>query len=283
MKILVTGSNGQLGMCIKDLEKNYPNYIFHFKNSKELDITKEDEIETLFLGEDYDFCINCAAYTAVDNAEEDEEQAFLVNAEAVKYLAKACKLYHTVLIHISTDFVFDGKTSKPYTEEDIPNPISVYGMSKLKGEQYVQQYLTSFFIIRTSWVYSKHGNNFVKTMLRLGNERKEISVVNNQFGSPTYAPDLAEFILKICNSNNRLFGIYNFSNEGEISWYDFAKKIFSLNNSKIKLTGIPSSEYKTPAERPEYSILNKTKIKSNFGTPINNWKVSLKKHFLNED
>jgi dTDP-4-dehydrorhamnose reductase len=168
IKILVTGAKGQLGRCLQDVAIRFPNYDFHFKSSTDLDITSKAGIETLFESEKFDYCINCAAYTAVDKAETDQEKAFLVNAEAVKYLAEGCKEHKTILIHISTDFVFDGAKRTPYTEEDIPNPKNVYGASKLKGEHYVQEILEHYFIIRTSWVYSEYGHNFVKTMLRLG-------------------------------------------------------------------------------------------------------------------
>ena len=189
LKLLITGANGQLGRCLQDVSKTFPSYDFHFKTSKELDVTNQEQINILFAKEEFDYCINCAAYTAVDKAETDRENAFLVNAEAAKYLAEACKAQNSILIHISTDFVFDGSKTTPYTEDDLPNPINVYGASKLKGEQYVQDILKQYFIIRTSWVYSQYGNNFVKTMLRLGTERHELYVVNDQRGSPTYASD----------------------------------------------------------------------------------------------
>src|SRR5690606_2749985 len=185
---------------------------------------------------DYDYCINCAAYTAVDKAETEEEKAYLVNAEAVKYLAEACKQNDTVLIHVSTDFVFDGQKGSPYTEDDPTNPIGVYGASKLKGEQYVQSILEKYFIVRTSWVYSEYGHNFVKTMLRLAEERNEISVVNDQIGSPTYAGGLAEFLCFLVQIPDNDYGIYNFSDEGEISWYDF--DIFRFDNRSTKVNEI---------------------------------------------
>tara|TARA_R110000868_G_scaffold111489_1_gene301035 strand:- start:8877 stop:9719 length:843 start_codon:yes stop_codon:yes gene_type:complete len=269
LKILITGANGQLGLCLKDISVEYPLYNFDFKTSKQLDITNRNEVSTLFLSENYDYCINCAAYTAVDKAESEKEQAFLVNAEAVKYLAETCKITNTVLIHISTDFVFDGTKDSPYTEEDQPNPINIYGASKLKGEQYVQNILTNYFIIRTSWVYSEHGNNFVKTMLRLANERDEISVVNDQIGSPTYARDLAEVIMEIINYHSTDFGLHHYCNKGSISWYDFAIELFKQRQIKIKVKPISTLEYKTAAKRPKYSVL-KTTIAN-----VKNWKVSL--------
>lgn len=255
LKILITGANGQLGLCLKDICVEYPSYIFDFKTSKQLDITNRNQVSTLFQNENYDYCINCAAYTAVDKAESEKEQAFLVNGEALIYLSEACKSDNTVLIHISTDFVFDGTKDSPYTEEDQPNPINIYGASKLKGEQYVQNILTNYFIIRTSWVYSEHGNNFVKTMLRLGKDRDEISVVNDQIGSPTYARDLAQFTMGLIKNNTTSYGIKNYSNGGRISWYDFAVEIFKQKQAKIKVNPITTKDYPTPAKRPKYSIL----------------------------
>lgn len=268
LKILITGTNGQLGRCLHVVSEKYPNYDFHFKTSKQLDITRKEQIDILFAREKFDFCINCAAYTAVDKAESDQENAFLVNAEAVKYLAETCKANKTTLVHISTDFVFDGTKDKPYKEEDIPNPINVYGASKLKGEQYIQEILNNYFIIRTSWVYSEYGHNFVKTMLRLGAERDEISVVNDQIGSPTYAGDLAKAIMEVIRSKTASFGLYHYTNEGTTSWHDFAKTIFEIKEIKIKVNPISSNNYRTQAKRPMYSVLDKTKIKEVFNISI---------------
>ncbi|GGW38909.1 dTDP-4-dehydrorhamnose reductase [Arenibacter certesii] len=273
-KILITGANGQLGRSLQNVAKRYPEYDFHFKTSKELDITSKENINKLFAHEKFDYCINCAAYTAVDKAETDQENAFLVNAEAVKYLSEACKAQNAVLIHISTDFVFDGSKTTPYTEEDTPNPINVYGASKLKGEQYVQDILKNYFIIRTSWVYSEYGNNFVKTMLRLGTERDELNVVNDQIGSPTYAGDLAEAIMKIINLEATNYGIYHYSSEGAISWYDFAKEIFETKGMTIKVNPIPSEAYPTPAKRPAFSVMDLSKF--NRFIVIPGWKKGLK-------
>lgn len=281
-KILITGSNGQLGKCIQDVAEEYPEYDFHFKTSTDLDITSQEKINTLFAREKFDYCINCAAYTSVDKAETDKKNAFLVNAEAVKYLAEACKYNNTTLIHISTDFVFDGTKGIPYTEDDLPNPINVYGASKLKGEQYIQGILNNFFIIRTSWVYSEYGHNFVKTMLRLGEDREELSVVNDQIGTPTYAGDLANTIMEIIITKTTNFGLYHYSNEGLISWYDFAKAIFAIKGMNIKVNPIPSEAYPTPAKRPIYSVLDKTKIKQVFNIiNIPNLENSLKEVIYN--
>tara|TARA_R110000868_G_scaffold150063_3_gene372959 strand:+ start:19299 stop:20171 length:873 start_codon:yes stop_codon:yes gene_type:complete len=280
-KIIITGANGQLGRCLQDVSRTYPNYDFHFKNSKQLDITSKEQIDILFAQEEFDYCINCAAYTAVDKAETDQENAFLVNAEAVKYLAEACKAQNSILIHISTDFVFDGTKTTPYVEEDIPNPINVYGASKLKGEQYVQDILEQFFIIRTSWVYSEYGNNFVKTMLRLAKERKELSVVVDQFGSPTYAGDLANVIMKIISIKSNNYGLYNYSNEGGISWYEFARVIIELKGLKIKVNAINTSQYPTLAVRPKRSTLKITEVLNLVENCIIDWKWSLKQCLKN--
>lgn len=275
LKILITGANGQLGRCLQDVAVNHPDYDFHFKTSKELDITKKAQINPLFNDEKFDYCINCAAYTAVDKAETDQENAFLVNAEAAKYLAEACKANDTTLIHISTDFVFDGTKGTPYTEDNLPNPINVYGASKLKGEQYVQKILDNYFIIRTSWVYSEYGHNFVKTMLQLGTKRKELNVINDQIGSPTYAGDLAKAIMEIINSKTTNYGLYHYSNEGAISWFDFAKAIFEIKEMQVKVNPIPSEAYPTQARRPVFSVMDKNKIKQFLKIP--QWKNRLEK------
>jgi dTDP-4-dehydrorhamnose reductase len=203
--------------------------------------------------------------------------AYLVNSQAVKYLAEACKTNNTILIHISTDFVFDGSKTTPYTENDPPNPINVYGISKLKGEQYIQEMLDNYFIIRTSWVYSEYGHNFVKTMLRLSAERDELNVVNDQIGSPTYAGNLAKTIIEIVNSKTTHYGLYHYSNEGAISWFDFAKEIFKIKGMKINLKAIPSKSYATSAKRPSFSVMDKTKIKTNLHIKTPCWKDDLKK------
>lgn len=281
MNILVTGSKGQLGKCINNLAKENYELNFLFTDIPELDITNKEAVDDYFSANSFDYCINCAAYTAVDLAEAEADKAFLINAEAVKILAEACSLNNCCLIHISTDFIFDGKKSGPYTEEDIPNPLSVYGSSKLQAENYVQNILKEYFIIRTSWVYSEYGHNFVKTMLRLGNEKKELNVVNDQIGSPTYAGDLAGFLIYLVVNNKNQYGIYHYSNEGEISWYDFAVQIFKQFEMNVKVKPIPAKDYKTPAIRPERSVLNMKKVKKNFEFPIYEWQDSLKKCSMN--
>ncbi|MBT8182098.1 MAG: dTDP-4-dehydrorhamnose reductase [Eudoraea sp.] len=260
MNVLVTGSKGQLGRCLQDAAKAIPNLQFVFTDKEELDITSKGAVSEYFQSHEFDYCINCAAYTAVDKAESEQDKAFLINAEAVRILAQACLLSDCIFIHISTDFVFDGEKRTPYTEGDIPNPINIYGASKFKGEQYVQQILKKYFMIRTSWVYSEYGHNFVKTMLRLAKEKNEISVVNDQIGSPTYAGDLAKLILKIIYRESNTYGIYHFSNVGSISWYDFAKEIYRVSHLKTKVIPIASKDYTQVANRPVFSILATDKV-----------------------
>jgi dTDP-4-dehydrorhamnose reductase len=273
MVILVTGANGQLGQSIKKVESNYPEFTFIYQNSQELDITNLDSCKVAFEKYKPQYCINTAAYTAVDKAESEPEKAFEVNVNGPKNLAQVCAEYDTVLVHVSTDFIFDGTQTKPYVETDTPNPTSVYGLTKLQGEQAIEKSWAKHYIIRTSWVFSEFGNNFMKTMIRLGNERDSLSVVNDQKGTPTYAPDLADAILQICKSNNQAYGIYNYSNEGECTWFEFAQEIFNVNNISIDLNPIPTTAYPTPAKRPAYSVLNKEKIKNTFNISIAPWQT----------
>ena len=280
MVVIVTGANGQVGQSLQFIAPNYPDIQFVFCDSKELDITNLNKIKQLFEQFKPNCCINAAAYTAVDKSESEPEMANLINVVGPKNLAEVCKEFNTILIHISTDFVFDGTKDTPYTEEDIPNPTGVYGQTKLDGEKAIQTTWQKHFIIRTSWVYSQFGNNFMKTMLRLASERDKLSVVNDQIGTPTNAVDLAEALLKIVTVHSKLnaehYGIYNFSNEGQCSWYYFAKKIFEFNNIKINLVPIPTTSFPTPAKRPAYSVLDKSKIKEVFGVEVKYWETSLK-------
>jgi dTDP-4-dehydrorhamnose reductase len=281
INILVTGGNGQLAKCIIDLEKKHSNLNIYYTDFPELDITNMEGLETFFKNYPIDYCINCAAYTAVDNAENDQENAFKVNELGVKNLANVCKSFNLTLIHISTDFVFNGNQSSIYNEEDVTNPISVYGETKLQGEIQIKKHLTKYFILRTSWLYSEHGNNFMKTMIKLSKERNQLSVVVDQIGTPTYATDLASIILQLISTNNNQYGIYHFSNEGVASWYDFAKAIFEEIGSEIKLVPIKSIEYPTLAKRPPFSVLDKTKIKRMLQIEIPYWRDSLRKALLN--
>ena len=278
MHVLVTGSNGQLASCIKDLAGQYENLKFIYTDYQELDICDLKQVNTFFKSNPkIDYCINCAAYTAVDKAESEVDKAYEINAQGAKNLAIVCHEFAAVLIQISTDFVFDGQKNSPYVESDVPNPISVYGASKLQGEVEVKQRLETYFIFRTSWLYSEHGSNFMKTMLRLAETRDEISVVSDQIGTPTYAGDLAKMILNIVSSKNTNFGLYHYSNEGMVSWYDFAKAIFEVSAIEIKLNPIKTVDYPTPANRPAYSVMDKAKIKSRLSTQASFWIESLQK------
>jgi dTDP-4-dehydrorhamnose reductase len=300
MLVLVTGANGQLGQSLQFVVKNYPTIDFKFCNSSELDITNLKNIKQVFNDFKPVFCINAAAYTAVDKAESEPEKAFAINVTGAKNLAEVCKEFDTTLIHISTDFVFDGNydllspraQSRGYSETDIPNPTGIYGQTKLDGEKAIQAIWQKHIIIRTSWVYSQFGNNFMKTMLRLASERDSLSVVNDQIGTPTNAIDLAKVILEIVSHkmedgsftdstpNSQLpssnYGIYNFSNLGQCSWYDFAKKIFEINYISIDLKPIPTTSFPTPAKRPKYSVLDKSKIIDTFQIEIKQWEKSIK-------
>lgn len=274
--ILVTGSNGQVGSEIKELSSNY-NYNFFFTTRDDIDITSKDSIKEFCQTNSINVIINCAAYTAVDKAQSDIENADLVNRKAVKKLSIVSKELNIKLIHISTDYVFDGKNFKPYVEEFQTNPQSVYGKTKLDGEnELLDINPLNSIIIRTSWVYSYYGNNFVKTMLRLGKEKEELGVIFDQVGTPTYSKDLAITILDIIPQiDNQKVEIYNYSNEGVLSWYDFAKEIMKMAKLNCKINPIETYQYPTPAKRPHFSLLNKSKIKSKFNLEIPYWKDGL--------
>ena len=282
--VLVTGSNGQLGSEIRELTQhsalNTKHFNFHFTDKNILDITNKDAIESFCYINNIEVIINCAAYTAVDRAEKDTLNADKINHLAVKYLAEISKEQNIKLIHISTDYVFDGTNYKPYTETDTVDPQGVYGKTKLDGEKAMLAINPeNSVIIRTSWVYSTLGSNFVKTMLRLGKERDELGVIYDQVGTPTYARDLADTLLRMlsdeCLVLNDNVEIYNYSNEGVSSWYDFAKAIFELSDIDCNIKPIETKEYPTPAQRPHYSLLNKSKIKEHFKLAIPYWKDSL--------
>ncbi|AJI54844.1 dTDP-4-dehydrorhamnose reductase [Francisella philomiragia] len=289
MKVLVTGSNGQLGSELKELVSNskleIQNYTFIFMDSKSLDITDHQAVERFVVEHDIEAIINCAAYTAVDKAESDIEMADKINHLAVATIAELAKKYSIKLIHISTDYVFNGESFRPYIESDKANPQSIYGATKLAGEEVIQRINPKdSIIIRTSWVYSSYGNNFVKTMLRLGREKDTLGVIYDQVGTPTYAKDLAKAILDILSqvdsrvkheNDNEVVEIYNYSNEGVTSWYDFAKEIMSIAKIECQVNPIETVDYPTPAKRPHYSLLNKKKIKQDFGLSIPYWKNSL--------
>lgn len=275
--ILVTGSGGQLGMEIWKLSDKYPSYNFLFTTKDQFAIDDFDQVKKFFEQQQIDVCINCAAYTAVDKAESEKEKAFSINADAAGNLANVCKAHQTQLIHISTDYVFNGNSTTGYKEADKISPINIYGESKLRGEELVLNNSPSAIIIRTSWVYSSFGNNFVKTMLRLFKERENINVVNDQYGCPTYAADLAGAIMMIVEQTDldAKNGIYNYCNEGIITWYQFAQAIKEIVNSNCTINPIPTTSYPTPARRPQYSVLDTSKIKETFGISIANWKDGL--------
>ncbi len=277
--ILVTGANGQLGNELKVIAKNYLNYKFLFVSKEELAIENTEAVKEFFTTHLINYCINCAAYTAVDKAELEKENAFLINAVAVSTLAKICALSNTQLIHISTDYVFDGTSTQPYKETDKPSPVSLYGQSKLQGETLALQYCSSVIIIRTSWLYSSFRNNFVKTMLRLMKEKEFINVVSDQIGCPTYAADLALAIMQIIVSkkSNTNPGIYHYSNAGITTWHEFAMAIKKIAGSPCIINPINTAQYPTAAKRPKYSILDNTKIREVFPIIIPAWEDSLLK------
>jgi len=277
--ILVTGANGQLGCEIKAASLKYPAYQFVFISKEGLPVDDFDKVTEYFAANDFDFCINCAAYTAVDKAEAEIEKAFLINADAVAKLSGLCNQHKVQLIHISTDYVFDGAANQPYRETDKTNPIAVYGKSKLKGEILALQNDPGAVIIRTSWLYSSYKNNFVKTMLRLMNEKDSINVVNDQFGCPTYAADLAEAVMQIISSakNNINPGVYHYSNAGITTWYQFAVAIKNLSGSNCIVNPVSTAEYPTASKRPVYTALNTSKIKDQFNIAIPAWELSLEK------
>lgn len=275
-KILIIGGNGQLGNCLNKLISEYAlDYEFHFTDYDTLDITNQKQINEYFLEYEPHYCINVSAYTAVDLAEQEKEKAFAINAEGVRHLAEACTEKGIDLIHISTDYVFSGDTNIPYSEGDFTNPLSVYGASKLEGENLALENNPKTIIIRTSWLYSEFGKNFVKTMLNLFSTKDELNVVADQFGQPTNANDLAEAIMKIISTEEKEYGIFHFSNYSETTWFDFAKKIAELSKSKIKINPISTEQYPTPAKRPMRSTMCLDKIENSYNIEPKYWENSL--------
>jgi len=282
--ILVTGSNGQVGTELRHLAKSFPDFTFTFVDVADLDITDTNAVYDFVNNGDFQYIINCAAYTAVDKAESDEELAFKVNAEGAKNIAQAAVIRNIQMIHLSTDYVYHNGLGRPLVETDPTNPQSVYAKTKLQGDQFVQMMLPSSMVIRTSWVYSSFGNNFVKTMLRLGRDKEELGIVADQIGTPTYARDLAKAMLDIIYKMEdgdlvagKMQGIYHYSNEGITHWAEFASAIFRLENIDCKVNEIATSEYPLPASRPPYSLLDKSKIKTTFDLEIPHWEESLEK------
>jgi len=277
MNTLVTGANGQLGNELRQISGNFPGHRFFFTDVAELDITNPVATNDFFEKNGIQIVINCAAYTAVDKAESDESTATLINATAVGHLAKACNKADATLVHISSDYVYDGRACQPYSEDHPTEPLSVYGRSKLAGEKEALMTPKSV-VIRTSWLYSSFGNNFVKTMLRLGKERETLNVVFDQVGTPSYAADLAQVIMLItaqAEHNKLIRGIFHYSNEGVCSWYDFAHEIMQQASLKCAVKPIETKDYPTPAIRPHYSVLNKARIRAEYGVAIPHWKNSL--------
>jgi dTDP-4-dehydrorhamnose reductase len=274
--ILIFGGFGQLGQCVQSqfLKESIP-FNFIFLNAKDGNVLNKEQLNDLFAFYSPSVIVNCSAYTAVDQAEDEVDAALALNSDGVQNLVNLCKTYQSKLIHISTDFVFKGDQAKPLKETDQTNPINVYGFTKLKGEQCIQDSLSRYFIIRTSWLYSEFGNNFVKTMLRLSKTKDELGVIWDQVGTPTYAMDLAQVIINCIKNENQNYGLYHYSNEGVASWYDFAHEIFVQSGIKIKLNAIKTEDYVTKATRPSYSVMDKSKIKKSLQIAIPHWKDSL--------
>lgn len=275
--ILITGSKGQLGNEMQVIAKNYPKFQFLFTDVDELDITRKESIEKFVVENKVNFIVNCAAYTAVDAAEDDIDKCYLINRDAIKNIGEVAAKNSIKVIHVSTDYVFNGKNYIPYTEDMPVSPTSVYGKSKLAGEEALIAVCPDSVIIRTSWLYSSFGNNFVKTMMRLGKERDSINVIFDQIGTPTYAADLAEAIMSVITAGNWVSGTYHFSNEGVCSWYDFTKTIHRIAGIQCQVNPIETKDYPVRTPRPPYSVLNKAKIKSNYGITISHWEESLVK------
>lgn len=276
MKTLVLGASGQLGQCLKAVAAERNINTLEFPDETTGNILDAAALKSLFSDKKPDFVINCAAYTAVDKAEDEIALCRLINQQGALNVAQVCKEFGVALIHVSTDFVFEGAEVTLLKEDDIAKPINVYGLTKLEGEKDIQNTLAEHYIIRTSWLYSEYANNFVKTMLKLGAERDELNIIADQIGSPTYAIDLAGAILDIIASGKEAYGVYHYSNEGSVSWFDFAKGIFELSNTQVKVSPIPTSAYPTKATRPKFSVMDKSKIKSTFGIAVPYWRDSLK-------
>lgn len=277
MKILITGCDGQLGSCLRDILSQDPEMETVYTDYNELDITDRERVDEFLSGGNFDVIINCAAYTAVDKAESEGVKAEALNTEAPGIIGQSARKHGAKVIHISTDYVFSGQNHRPYEEKDEPYPQGIYGKTKLEGEGLLTSFSKDAIIIRTAWLYSEYGHNFVKTMLSLADSRQEINVVADQIGTPTYAGDLAEAIHGILKSGNWVAGIFHFTDEGVASWYDFAEAIFEMEGKDVKVNPIPTSAYPTPAKRPLYSVLNKAKIKQTYGLQIPYWRDSLAK------
>lgn len=275
-KLLITGSSGQLGQCLKQQLENTPDISCHFATKEDLDITNKQALEDFFGQHPFDYCINTAAYTNVEKAESDQKEAFLVNAEGAYHLAKECKKHNVVLLHLSTDYVFDGTKKTPYLEQDQTNPLNVYGASKLKGEQYIADTWNKHFIVRTSWLYSLYGHNFLNSMLQFATQKKTLTITTQQKGTPTNANDVAQILITIIKTGNTRYGVYHFSNQGEGTWYDFARAIFKATGEIDSVNLAKTKHYPTFAKRPNYSVLNCNKLKNTLDLTFTDWEESLK-------
>jgi dTDP-4-dehydrorhamnose reductase len=277
MKILVTGSNGQLGQCLQKHAKSLTLFDFKFETLESLNLTQEETLTLYFEKHRPDFCVNCAAYTNVEAAEDNEKSAFQVNAEAVHNLAKLCEKFKTKLIHISTDYVFDGLKNRPYQESDKENSINVYGASKFQGETYISSTMNTYFMLRTSWLYSEFGHNFFNTILKKASSQLPLNITTEQIGTPTNANDLAKFILHLIQTDSVDYGLYHYSNKGEATWYDFARLILEEKNLGQAINLQATFSYPTKAKRPKFSVLDKSKVLSTFDIGIPHWRESLVK------
>lgn len=273
--VLVTGAAGQLGKCFEKAAREIKEIDWLFFNSAEVDITSSCDLQQVFNSKSIDYCINCAAYTNVEKAETDTERAYAINAEAVKNLAEVCKLNNATLFHFSTDYVFNGSAKKPYTENDPTEPLNVYGASKLKGEEYIKQVGGKYFIFRTSWLYSQFGHNFYKTILNKAKEGSRLNITTTQTGTPTNANHLARFITELITTNNRSYGLYHYSNNGETTWYGFTKEILKVSGNLDNVVLIEDNSYKTVAVRPQYSVLDKTLLEKKFDLTVATWEDAL--------
>tara|TARA_R110002012_G_scaffold42572_6_gene115948 strand:+ start:120380 stop:121243 length:864 start_codon:yes stop_codon:yes gene_type:complete len=281
-KILVTGANGQLGRCIKNAAASFPDLEFVFVSKEELDIQEEDSLRKFFKKNNFSHCINTAAYTNVEKAESEPEKAFAINTEAVKNVATSCKENDVVLLHISTDYVFDGKKQTPYLETDPTNPINIYGASKLKGEKNIKEICTKYFIFRTSWLYSQYGHNFLKTILRYAEEGKPLTITTEQTGTPTNANDLAKVLLQVIAQDSTNYGVYHYSNSGETTWFGFAEEILKQSEKLKDANLAKTNHYRTFAARPAYSVLDNTKAQNTLKVKYIDWQESLQSVLKNK-
>ena len=276
INLLVTGASGQLGQCLKQLLLSATDISCYFAAREDLDITNRDVVHQFFGEHNFDYCIITSAYTNVEKAESEQKEAFLINAEGAYSLAKVCKKHNVVLLHISTDYVFDGMAKTPYQEQDSTNPLNVYGASKLKGEQHIVDTWNKHFIIRTSWLYSQYGHNFLNSMLQFAKQKKALTITTQQKGTPTNANDLARVLVSIIKTGNTRYGVYHFSNQGEATWYDFAEAIFKATGEIDTVNLAKTEHYATFAKRPAYSVLNCSKLKDTLDITYRNWEDSLK-------